>query len=110
MYIHYFYIYPLFHGIPSGVKPTSILGSRINLIALNYCISDFNYKDFFFFFFGDEFLRIDRCRTKRKSRLKSKILNRCKEISMIFKFFYRKNNLHEKRIDFYPTFYNIPYI
>jgi len=28
------------HGLPSGVKATNLLGTIINLLALDYCIND----------------------------------------------------------------------
>jgi hypothetical protein len=49
-------VFRLFHGLPSGVKSTSLLGSIINLIVLIYCIGPEKSKNFNFIVGGDDFL------------------------------------------------------
>src|SRR5688500_13464265 len=48
------------HGLPSGTKCTSLLGSIINLLCLNYCLEKVNTKNFYFAVGGDDFVIFSR--------------------------------------------------
>jgi hypothetical protein len=51
-------IFRCLHGLPSGVKCTNLLGTIINLIALNFCVNDGANKQFNFVAGGDDFVVI----------------------------------------------------
>lgn len=50
------YVYRLIHGLPSGVKSTSLLGSIINLVNLSHCTRNVSQKKIKYVIGGDDFL------------------------------------------------------
>lgn len=97
-----------FHGLPSGVKATSLINSFANLIALNYCVGPKNSKSFNFIVGGDDFL-ISRRRDKFGNcvlgdELLSEIEQRSSELGMQFKFLKLKY-YNSDEIEDCPTFY-----
>jgi hypothetical protein len=76
----------ILHGLPSGVKSTSVLGSLVNLIALIYCVGPNISKYFNFVVGGDDFLIA--CNSKRvvKDWLERRIRARSSDLGMKLKF------------------------
>jgi hypothetical protein len=97
------FIYRLYHGIPSGVKCTNLLGSIINLVALMKCTEDVSPKRKKFCIGGDDHLIIFEDKIVKEDYLE-KIKERAKEIGMTFKFLLIKD-FKSKKSDDRPVFY-----
>lgn len=108
-------IFRLFHGLPSGVKSTNLLGSIINLLALIYCTSDFDQKQISFAVGGDDFLIINNSDNVDKDVFVEKVKLRAEELGMKFKFLDLKdsksNNVNELPVFYkYTVHNNVPII
>jgi len=97
-------IFRLFHGLPSGVKSTNLLGTIINLLALLYCIQDFNDKEFSFATGGDDFLVIYNGDNADVDDVIAKMYERSVEIGMEFKFLECKKH-NDVNVDMLPVFF-----
>lgn len=95
------YIYRLYHGIPSGVKATSVLGSIVCLLALIYCTIDFDVKKMRYIVGGDDHIIVLQYVASVRERVRQRAIN----IGMNFKYLKIKNNLTGRRLHCYPTFY-----
>ena len=96
-------VFRLIHGIPSGVKCTSLLGSVINLIVLAFSIKK-NLRAFNFIVGGDDFLIVSRKGVYDKVKFIDKIKDRINKIGMRLKFLEIKY-FGSKKISECPTFY-----
>jgi hypothetical protein len=76
----------IFHGLPSGVKSTSVLGSLINLIALIYCVGPEISRFFNFVVGGDDFLISCNKNSIIKEWLSRRINSRAIKLGMKLKF------------------------
>lgn len=92
----------MLHGLPSGTKCTSLLGSIINLLCLNYCLEDFKNKNFSFAVGEDDFLVISKIRLSQQDI--AVVLVRASSLGMNFKFFHEKFIESEYLADL-PYFY-----
>ena len=88
------------HGLPSGVKCTNLLGTIINLLALDYCVDDFNFVAG-----GDDFVIV--AKSKLETDIDSFINHfsqRSEKLGMKLKIlelkFSNSTNIHEL-----PSFY-----
>jgi hypothetical protein len=97
-------VFRLFHGLPSGVKSTSILGSIVNLIALVYSVGPEFCKDFNFIVGGDDFLISCMSEKYDAESVSDSIQARAEELGMHLKFLKIKHYNAEKLSD-NPTFY-----
>jgi hypothetical protein len=96
-------VFRMFHGLPSGVKCTCLLGSIINLMTLLFCVKK-NFKNFNFIVGGDDFLLSSNKGMKGSELFVNKVKNRIKLLGMRFKFldikYYNSDSINEC-----PTFY-----
>lgn len=103
----------MIHGLPSGTKCTSLLGSIINLLCLNYCIEKFNPKNFFFAVGGDDFVVI--CSKSITNFDIERIIERSTSLGMVFKFL-KEKFLDAENLRDMPYFYKytvrngLPYV
>jgi hypothetical protein len=94
----------IFHGLPSGVKSTSALGSIINLIALIFCVGPEMSRFFNFVVGGDDFLIACNRKNIDKDWLGRRINSRAITLGMKLKFLdFKKHNA--KRLSDCPCFY-----
>jgi hypothetical protein len=97
-------VFRIFHGLPSGVKETSLLGSIINLIAQIFCIGPETAKKFNFIVGGDDFLTVCKDFKLDANSLKERFIKRAKHLGMEIKFLEIKKHESDK-IDDCPVFY-----
>jgi hypothetical protein len=98
-------VYRILHGLPSGSKWTNILGSIINLIALNYCFSSVKYHERSFAVGGDDFDIFFKNKINDLEALCEHANENALEIGMEFKFLKIKEYKYSSNIDDYPVFY-----
>lgn len=96
------YIYRLIHGLPSGVKSTSLLGSLINNVNLAHCCEFKNLKKVNFIVGGDDFL-ISFFEKEGEYGI-NKILSNADRIGINFKFLKIKD-FNSIYIEDRPCFY-----
>ena len=75
-----------FHGLPSGVKSTNLLGSIINLLCLNYCTNKGSNKKFNFIVGGDDFLVVCKDESVKVDEFVESFTDRAKDLGMKLKF------------------------
>jgi hypothetical protein len=98
-------VFRAFHGLPSGVKSTSLLGSIINLISLIYCAGPKNSKEFNFVVGGDDFLvSFKKENLYDPEFIKLRMTEKAKELGMNFKFLDIKQ-YNSAEIEDCPSFY-----
>jgi hypothetical protein len=97
-------VYRMFHGLPSGVKETSFLGSIINLIAQIYCVGPTIARKFNFIVGGDDFVTVCRDSDVNSTDIKEKFLKRARDLGMEVKFLDVKYH-NAGKLDDCPTFY-----
>jgi len=79
-------VFRIFHGLPSGVKETSLLGSIINLIAQIFCIGPGLAKHFNFIVGGDDFVTMCKIDGLNEDDLRSKFMKRATLLGIKIKF------------------------
>lgn len=98
-------VYRLLHGLPSGSKWTNLLGSKINLIALNYTFSNIKYNERSFAVGGDDFVVFSKNEIYNFESLLDIAVSKAELIGMNFKFLKQKLFKNSNNIDDYPVFY-----
>jgi hypothetical protein len=93
-----------FHGLPSGVKSTSLLGSIINLVALIFCVGADRSSFFNFIVGGDDFLVSARRDSISVETLIDEMQTRSSVIGMTFKFL-KVKKYESSNIEDCPVFY-----
>lgn len=100
----------LLHGIPSGIKSTSILGSIANLVALTFCTVDLPSKRLLYVVGGDDFIFGDRMNLSDNKihKVIAEMQNRADILGMTFKILEKKEVFKNGRcenVDKLPMFY-----
>lgn len=96
------FIYRMIHGIPSGVKSTTLFGSLINLVNLIHCNQDANQKRTKYIVGGDDFLISSEESVSDLDLERFK--NRGDEIGYTFKIL-KKKNINARNFEDRPVFY-----
>jgi hypothetical protein len=97
-------VFRIYHGLPSGVKSTSVLGSIINLISLVYNVGANRAKNFRFIVGGDDFLVSCYSPHYNANKIVSEIERRCQKLGMRLKFLNIKH-YDADDVDNCPVFY-----
>lgn len=101
-------VYRLYHGLPSGVKSTSILGSIICMLSLLFCCGKYNSKKFNFIIGGDDFLIVCNANII-KEKLIDSLSERVSLLGMLFKFldvkYFKSNDVRDLPVFFKYTVY-----
>jgi len=98
-------VYRILHGLPSGSKWTSIIGSIINLIALNYTFSSIKYYDRSFAIGGDDFVVFVKNDKYEIDSLQETVEAKAAEIGMTIKYFKLKCFKGSDDVNDFPVFY-----
>jgi hypothetical protein len=93
-----------FHGLPSGVKSTNLIGSIINMLALDYCCGEGANRDFNYVCGGDDFVIASNSTRAMATNFSDELQARAERIGMRFKFLTRKYN-DATNIEELPCFY-----
>lgn len=96
------YVYRVIHGLPSGVKSTSLFGSFINFINLLHCTRKISHRKLNYSVGGDDFLIGNK--GQRDENLLKYIESEGTKIGYEFKLLAEKN-FHAESYDDRPTFY-----
>lgn len=96
------YIYRMIHGLPSGVKSTSLFGSLINLVNLNYAFDSWDLKRTKFIVGSDDFLV--SCEYDFQEDDLEFVKEKTAQIGIIFKILKLKS-LNAEKLDDRPVFY-----
>lgn len=96
------YVYRMIHGLPSGVKSTSLFGSFINFVNLLHCTRKISHKRINYSVGGDDFLI--GVKGLRDNNLIQYILDEGNNIGYNFKLLVEKSFSHQN-FDERPTFY-----
>jgi hypothetical protein len=96
--------YRILSGLPSGSKLTSLLGSVINALMLNYTFQDINTKKLSFAFGGDDFVVFIKEAVKDLEKFEEKVKERCDFLDLKLKIFKFKNH-NNADIRNFPVFY-----
>ncbi len=97
-------VFRIYHGLPSGVKSTSILGSIINLISLIYNVGANRAKNFRFIVGGDDFLIASLTNYYSVVKVIDEINKRCARLGMRLKFL-KEKYYNSENIDDCPVFF-----
>jgi hypothetical protein len=97
-------VFRAFHGLPSGVKSTSILGSIINLISLVFCIGPSQSRMFNFIVGGDDFLVCCKNNSIDPDDLCEQMEHNSEVLGMKFKFLKIKQ-FNAENVEDCPVFY-----
>lgn len=97
-------VFRIFHGLPSGVKSTSVLGSIINLISLVFNVGPNRAKNFRFIVGGDDFLVTCLNNRYKASVLIANFTKRCLKLGMRLKFLILKY-FNAPKLEDCPVFY-----
>lgn len=81
-------VYRMLHGLPSGSKWTSIIGSIINLISLNFTFSSIKYYDRSFAIGGDDFVVFIKNSLYNLDCIQKSVFEKAQLIGMLLKFLY----------------------
>jgi hypothetical protein len=95
----------ILHGLPSGSKWTSLVGSVLNLLVLNYVFSDVKYYDRSFAIGGDDFVTFVKENNYDAELIADKAIEKCSDVGMELKFLKTKRYKNSNNIDDYPVFY-----
>jgi hypothetical protein len=96
------YIYRMIHGIPSGVKSTTLFGSFVNLIMQSFFNEQFDSKKINYCIGGDDFLI--GYNFKISNKVIDKINDKAKECGWELKYL-REKSFHSNNIEDKPYFY-----
>jgi hypothetical protein len=98
-------VYRILHGLPSGSKWTSIIGSIINLLVLNYSFSSIKYYDRSFAIGGDDFVVFIKNDKYKIDILKLLVNEVSAKVGMTLKIFKTKMYKNSVNVIDYPVFY-----
>lgn len=95
----------ILHGLPSGSKWTSLVGSILNLVVLNYSFSGVKYYDRSFAIGGDDFVTFIRSDNYDVNKIREEVYNNSTRLGMNLKFFKEKFYKKSENVEDYPVFY-----